>query len=1682
MPTLEQLPAAAAVNPTDAVLIDQGGNAVTATVAQVLAAVPATVGSTAAGTITLTGDVTGSGTASIVTTLAAITPPGIYEKVTVNAKGQVTAGTTLAATDVSGALGYTPANPANVSAASVTATGSTAVRTLGARAADRINVLDFGADPTGAADSGPAFLAAMNAVVSGGWGQVWVPRGTYKLNEPVNQPSGRSIAVVFDDGADITGVGYLGVDRVEASQGPYRTMQNSGGYFGLAPSVGSPANPPFESEYLFNTPQNSLSMRVGWDHRYTNTNLYGKYHSGIDLAEQQIHSWPNLFDNSSGWGLWEVVSSTTIDEDSMARGGLSSSAELCEMDVVNNGPEKGWTWQSGQGTPVQGMSIDPWGQNGNYGGHLLFTYGTVGGYDGNVAGLNDRWVAYPAAFSTGNPGAVAENATIVITMDLTAQATSTLLGGLVSGVSVTNGGGAYTSAPTVAFSGGGGSGATGTAVMLGGAVVGVTITAAGRGYITSPTVSFAGGGVAAPNAVTVTLNPDGAHGDLTSIAAAVNAAAIPCVRAAVTVWGGVVSRLVIFGTNPSDLGTLTLAGSALATLGISAGSFTAVRGSSAMVMGGTGSTVVGDKLSINGTVVTAGGAGASSDVAAAINAAGISGVAGDVNANGQIVITAWMPASPGGLVLANPSGFSTLAKLGLNGGTFWPPVPPKGFATAAGDATTPVCLATDQISISATDITGKVYGPVIATLNGGDGSAWPTAVAASIQAAVQAGGFYSADFTALSTGSAVVAVQAVGSGGNQGVRLRNTAGGTLTLADANGTPLETLGLTGGTYQPGGYSPGSQTVFMAAEDAIAPRGRGVFVGGASNATDVTTWPGTPLEARGSFLHGLRLDRATINDATALTVAPGHAIAWGTKAQGQTALLGSGGALLVNGATLATTAIVPAATAGQVLTATGTQGVAGTVTPSAMFDAAFGSTYGDMVFRGAAGWVALTPGVTGQALLSGGPGANPAWTTALPAGTHGPQGEFVLTSGTTGLASSLAIGSGFASNAGTLAVAAASATQFGGVVVGNGLTANAGGTLALAGTISGETLNSPTLTGTASNTGTLSGGTLAGSVTMAGTLNGGTLTPATISGGSLAGTITNLGTLSGGTLAGTVTMTGTLSGGTHSGSTLSGTTTNSGTISGGTLAPATISGGSLAGTITNLGTLSGGTLAGTVTMTGTLNGGTLTPATISGGSLAGTITNLGTLAGGTLAGTVTMAGTLNGGTLTPATISGGSLAGTITNNGTLSGGTLAGSVTMAGTLNGGTLTPATISGGSLAGTITNLGTLSGGTLASPNLTGTISNSATETVTGAINATGGTLTVATATAGTATTQAASTGFVAPAFAPLFGTGADGTVTISSGTTTLTRDMCYANLTISGTGQIVTSGFRIFVSGTLNLANAGAGAISNSGNVEGGFVANLPKAIQFRGALATGTGVGTAGLAGYPAVATLSVGGSSGASSGAGGAGTNAGGAAASPQASIGALAQFPVPTACFPTDTSMAGSTYPICAGYGGSSGGGGGGDGTNSGGLGGGGGNGGGTVAIYAQTIQRGANTTAAIIQAKGSNAGNGVASVAGNTGGGGGGAGAGGGFVYIVAQSITGSTIPNAIDVSGGSGGAGGAGVGTGHGGNGGSGGNSGSVQIVNLGVPSFTVSSFNVAGAAGGTTSTTTGGTAGAGATLQVNL
>jgi uncharacterized repeat protein (TIGR01451 family) len=77
----------------------------------------------------------------------------------------------------------------------------------------------------------------------------------------------------------------------------------------------------------------------------------------------------------------------------------------------------------------------------------------------------------------------------------------------ISGIAITSGGSGYTSAPTVVFGGGGGSGATAKALVVGSEVVSIVITNPGSGYTSAPTVTFTGGGGAGAAATTTISDP-----------------------------------------------------------------------------------------------------------------------------------------------------------------------------------------------------------------------------------------------------------------------------------------------------------------------------------------------------------------------------------------------------------------------------------------------------------------------------------------------------------------------------------------------------------------------------------------------------------------------------------------------------------------------------------------------------------------------------------------------------------------------------------------------------------------------------------------------------------------------------------------------------------------------------------------------------------------------------------------------------------------------------------------------------------------------------------------------------------------------------------------------------------------------------------------------------------------------
>jgi len=395
-------------------------------------------------------------------------------------------------------------------------------------------------------------------------------------------------------------------------------------------------------------------------------------------------------------------------------------------------------------------------------------------------------------------------------------------------------------------------------------------------------------------------------------------------------------------------------------------------------------------------------------------------------------------------------------------------------------------------------------------------------------------------------------------------------------------------------------------------------------------------------------------------------------------------------------------------------------------------------------------------------------------------------------------------------------------------------------------------------------------------------------------------------------------------------------------------------------------------------------------------------------------------------------------------------------------------------------------------------------------------GTPTAPTAATGTNTTQIATTAFVQTATlntsisqVGIFGDGAtSGTTTITSNIS-LSDDAYYENLTIT-TGTINANGYRIFVSGTLDLTNAGANAIYNNGVNQANQAAGTCSAIAaVRGGIgntvsgygSAQTGVAVAGVgggcsalsgagpAGNAATALGTsyhcCGGGAGAG-GAGGASTGAGGAGGAGQSNstltpanfyfrtlhLGANNLNSLLTR-YSLTSAGALQAIPTAGGRHGGAGGSGGGSSAASGTIGGGGGSGAGVIVLFAKTISLGGSTNSAAISARGGNGGNGSSSSF-NSGSGGGGGGGGGGYVYIVASSIS-STGINYINVSGGNGGDGGTTTSLilGNGGTGGTGGNGGRATIINLSANTITQYDYTANAGTAATTATTRVGTTG---------
>jgi hypothetical protein len=356
-------------------------------------------------------------------------------------------------------------------------------------------------------------------------------------------------------------------------------------------------------------------------------------------------------------------------------------------------------------------------------------------------------------------------------------------------------------------------------------------------------------------------------------------------------------------------------------------------------------------------------------------------------------------------------------------------------------------------------------------------------------------------------------------------------------------------------------------------------------------------------------------------------------------------------------------------------------------------------------------------------------------------------------------------------------------------------------------------------------------------------------------------------------------------------------------------------------------------------------------------------------------------------------------------------------------------------------------------------------------------------------------------------FGDGTDGAASITTAVT-LTRDMYYSSLAVSGGGVLSLNGFRAFVSGVLDLTAAGAGAIVGSIQTQAGNGATGSTGAGTAGSL-TGAATGYMATAGtLPSTTTLAGAGAAAPNTGAangsqggfsaangilgaylggiGGVGGPGGAPASGPTAGIGGAINLGsgVTQATFgrlrvltttPLPVPNANNLATSCR-YGPGVGGAGGGSGAvtpaNASGAGGGGGAPGTIALLFARTINRSAATAVGAISVAGGPGGNGGPGANATTGAGGGGGGGGGGWLLLVYRFLTGAPASNLIDASGGRGGNSGTGTQAGGGGYGGA---SGTATICNLAADTIVTTT-------GAGSTAPSGATGGAAATNLVTL
>lgn len=314
---------------------------------------------------------------------------------------------------------------------------------------------------------------------------------------------------------------------------------------------------------------NQGTLTLNQEQYFNNLTLNGATVNGTaDIRSSAASNWlvtgaaPTTFtatvtnQNATNWTVEDVTASTAPD-----------------LIVTSNVTGGGATNKSGIGT----MRLT--GAN-SYTGTTNINAGTVqAGSDralgwGNAIGnasVNGTTVAAGAALDisgvTVNEQVTLNNGGLLTNTNLTT--TGTLSNG-IAGVRVVDAGSGYTAAPTIGFTGGGGTGATATAAIASNALSTITTTAAGTGYTSAPTVTVTGTGINATASAAISQlavlgagNQIGGAGNLSIPAVMIGGGSYSKIGAgSLTIPTGGSS---FTGNLSVDAGTMTLTGQGTAT-------------------------------------------------------------------------------------------------------------------------------------------------------------------------------------------------------------------------------------------------------------------------------------------------------------------------------------------------------------------------------------------------------------------------------------------------------------------------------------------------------------------------------------------------------------------------------------------------------------------------------------------------------------------------------------------------------------------------------------------------------------------------------------------------------------------------------------------------------------------------------------------------------------------------------------------------------------------------------------------------------------------------------------------------------------------------------------------------------------------------------------------------------------